>query len=395
MIDGNKKIISILGSTGSIGKNTLEVIRNQRDSFSVIGLSAGGNVEELARQIVEFSPEYVSVMNGGYQDRLCEILREYGYDLKKTTILSGESGVCTVATLPTVNLVVSAIVGFSGLAPTYHAIRAGKQVALANKEVLVAAGELMMKAVAEFGIDLIPVDSEHNAIFQCLRGENTSGVHKIWLTASGGPFRTTPMGEFSRITPEKALKHPTWQMGPKITIDSATMMNKGLEIIEAHWLFQLPGDMISVVVHPQSVIHSMVEFVDGSFIAQLGATNMKLPIHFALNFPNRISISGSTLNLFEMQSLEFYEPDFKKFPCLTLSYEVLENGGAMPTVLNAANEIAVNAFLERRVSFPDIPRIIRKTLDSVHGGPSETLEQVVHIDHEARQVARSVIKTMN
>jgi len=388
------KAITILGSTGSIGTSTLDVIRSQRDRFRVCGLAAGRNMPTLARQIMEFEPECVSVLDESVADELRSLLAARHYPPDRTEILCGEAGACTVATLPGAQLVISSMVGFSGLTPTYRAIRAGKDIALANKEVLVAGGEFITRAAREHKVRLIPVDSEHNAIFQCLRGEDVSEILTIWLTASGGPFRNTPRDRLAAVTPQDALRHPTWRMGPKITIDSATMMNKGLEVIEAHWLFGLPADAIQVVVHPQSTVHSMVEFHDGSFIAQLGVTDMRLPIHYALHYPARAAFNGRRMDPFTLTALEFLEPDFEKFPCLSLAYQALRQGGSLPTTLNAANEVAVEAFLGEEIRFTDIPRVIGDTLADLADQEVSTLEDILQLNLRSRQTARRFVRNL-
>ncbi|MBN2432162.1 MAG: 1-deoxy-D-xylulose-5-phosphate reductoisomerase [Acidobacteria bacterium] len=388
------KAITILGSTGSIGTSALDVIRSQRNIFRVAGLAAGRNMRALAEQIREFEPECVSVLDDVVATQLRSLLAAADYPPDRTEILSGEAGTCAVAALPAAEVVISSMVGFSGLKPTYHAIQAGKDIALANKEVLVAGGEFITRAARQCNVRLVPVDSEHNAIFQCLRGESTSEIKTIWLTASGGPFRTTPLDQLVTVSPEEALRHPTWRMGPKITIDSATMMNKGLEIIEAHWLFGLPADAIQVVVHPQSTIHSMVEFQDGSFIAQLGVTDMRLPIHYALHYPARAPFNGRRMDPFTLGALEFHAPDFEKFPCLTLAYQALRQGGSLPTILNAANEVAVAAFLRADIRFTDIPRIIGDTLAALAGQEARTLEDILHLNERSRQSAYRIVRDL-
>jgi 1-deoxy-D-xylulose-5-phosphate reductoisomerase len=385
------KTLAILGSTGSIGRSTLEVVRAQPERFRVAGLAAGRNVDELARQVCEFRPAAVSVADALCRSELVKRLRADGFDPAGVEIGIGPAGARAVVTQPPVDMVVAAMVGVSGLAPTYAAIQAGKHIALANKETLVAAGHLVMAAVAERGVRLLPVDSEHNAIFQCLHGEDRGSVRRIWLTASGGPFLRRPAEEFAAITPDDALRHPTWRMGPKITIDSATLMNKGLEVIEAHWLFGLPPDAIRVVVHPQSTIHSMVEFVDGSILAQLGVTDMKLPIAYALHYPERRATGAAELDLFRLRALEFLEPDVARFRCLPLAYEALRHGGTAPAVLNAANEIAVEAFLGRLISFPEIPEVIRRTMDAVSPTPCGSIEELLELDAKARSEARRIV----
>ncbi|HOT00699.1 MAG TPA: 1-deoxy-D-xylulose-5-phosphate reductoisomerase [Acidobacteriota bacterium] len=394
MSHSDKKGIAILGSTGSIGRSTLDVLRAQPDRFFVTGLSAGRNTKSLADQILEFRPRRVSVQDESAGALLAAALRERtaaGVPLPE--ILTGTEGAVVVSTAPDTALVVAAMVGVSGLMPTYRAIMAGKDIALANKETLVAAGELMIAAARAQHVRLLPVDSEHNAIFQCLQGDQIRYAKRIWLTASGGPFFRTPVEDFAAITPDVALRHPTWRMGPKITIDSATMMNKGLEVIEAHWLFGLPPDAIRVVIHPQSTIHSLVEFVDGSILAQMGRTDMKLPIRYALNFPERTACGDAELDLLAASPLEFHEPEPDKFPCLALAYDALRAGGSLPAVLSGANEIAVEAFLHHQIAFTDIPKVIRHTMATLARSPLNDIDQVIEVDRQARAVARQMIRS--
>lgn len=326
-----------------------------------MALAAGRNIKELTEQIRRFRPVLVSVSSREARDELKQSLMDLSPS-NRPKIATGPEGLLEVATLPETDLVVSAIVGVAGLAPTFQAIKTGKNIALANKEILVVGGELITKAARSREVQLIPVDSEHNAIHQCLRCGELDEVRQIILTASGGPFRNLPVEQLSRVTPEMALRHPTWKMGNRITIDSATMMNKGLEILEACWLFDLKVDQISVLVHPQSIIHSLVEFVDGSLVAQLGVTDMQQPIHYALNYPLRIPRSGHSLDLSQIGKLEFMEADSKKFPCLDLAYQAAYHQGALPCTLNAADEVAVDAFLQRKISFSEIPRIVAKMM---------------------------------
>lgn len=387
------KRIAILGATGSIGTSTLDVIRERPDDYRVTGLAAGRNMELLARQIREFQPPVVSVQDEAARDELTGRLRESRQGVQGLEILTGPEGAATVAASAEADLVVSAMVGIAGLIPTYRALQAGRTVALANKETLVAAGRLMMEAARKNRVRLLPVDSEHNAIFQCLNGENPKAIQHLWLTASGGPFFRTPLEEFPRITPAAALRHPTWNMGPKITIDSATMMNKGLEIIEAHWLFQVPPAAIRVAIHPQSVVHSMVEFIDGSIIAQLGRTDMRLPIRFALRYPEREEAPRARLDLFSLRPLEFFNPDCQRFPCLDLACQALQAGGMHPAVLSAANEIAVEAFLAGRIPFTGIPHLIRQVLERAPRGDAGNLEQLLDVDRNTRAEARHIIES--
>jgi len=393
MSHSDKKGIAILGSTGSIGRSTLDVLRAQPDRFFVTGLSAGRNTKSLADQVTEFRPRRVSVQDENARALLTAALSERSAAGPLPDILTGTEGAVAVATAPDTALVVSAMVGVSGLVPTYRAILAGKDIALANKETLVAAGELMITAARTQNVRLLPVDSEHNAIFQCLQGDQIRYAKRIWLTASGGPFFRTPPEDFAAITPDVALRHPTWRMGPKITIDSATMMNKGLEVIEAHWLFGLPPDAIRVVIHPQSTIHSLVEFVDGSILAQMGRTDMKLPIRYALNFPERAACGDAELDLLAASPLEFHEPEPAKFPCLALAYDALRAGGSLPAVLSGANEIAVEAFLHHQIAFTDIPEVIRHTMAAVTRSALNDIDQVIDVDRQARAVARQMIRS--
>lgn len=386
------RTLAILGSTGSIGRSTLEVVGRRTGDFHVAGLAAGRNVEELAGQIARYGPRLVSVATPERRDTLLRLLRARGFDPRVLDILVGQAGAETVATLPEADIVVSAMVGFAGLRPTCAAVAGGKTVALANKETLVAAGGLVMGASAASGARILPVDSEHNAIFQCLAGQDPHAVERLWLTASGGPFLHTPEEAFAGISVEEALSHPTWKMGRKITVDSATLMNKGLEVIEAHWLFRVPPERIRVVVHPQSVVHSMVEFRDGSFLAQLGITDMKLPIRFALDYPERSETDLPRLNPFTLPSLEFEEPDTRKFPCLSLAYQALEAAGTAPAHLNAANEVAVSAFLDEVIPFTAIPEVIRQCLERLSPGPADSLEAVEDADRRARETARTLIQ---
>jgi 1-deoxy-D-xylulose-5-phosphate reductoisomerase len=376
--------ISILGSTGSIGTNTLDVVTRFPDRFRVVALSAGRRVDLVREQIARFRPRLVSVQS----PKDAETLRA---EFPGVEARSGIEGMVEVATHPESAFVMSATVGAVGLVPTLRAIEAGKRVGLANKETLVMAGELMTAAVARSGTSLLPVDSEHNAIHQCLDGRPHPPKH-IWLTASGGPFRKSSLEEMRSARPKDALKHPTWTMGPKITIDSATMMNKGLEIVEAHWLFGVPAERVRVVVHPQSTIHSMVEFEDGSLVAQLGVTDMRLPIQYALTYPERLPTGLPALELGSPLTLEFHPPDVERFPCLGLAYEALQTGGTAPATLNAANEVAVSAFLEERIGFLNIAEILSETLAREEVYPARELETVLEADRRARARAERLIE---
>jgi 1-deoxy-D-xylulose-5-phosphate reductoisomerase len=388
------KAISILGSTGSIGGNTLRVIEHLRQmepaiNFRVVALGAGENIETLAAQTVRFQPELVSVKDELGAEALLEKL--HGLKAKAPRIALGEAGLIEVATHPQAETVVSATVGAVGFVPTLRALEACKRVALANKETLVMAGALMTKAALENKAEILPVDSEHNALHQCLRGEKRGEVRRIILTASGGPFRSKSKAEIAAATRAQALAHPTWNMGDKITIDSATLMNKGLEVIEAHWLFGFGADEIDVLVHPQSVAHSLIELVDGSVIAQMGVTDMRHAIQYALTYPDRLPGELPPLDLAKLGQLTFEEPDLERFPCLALAYRALRAGGAMTAALNAANEIAVQAFLDEQIGLSDIPALIGKVMDSHPAGSADSLEQIIAVDAAARESARELI----
>lgn len=378
------KSISILGSTGSIGCNTLKTVEHLKD-FRVVALGAGKNIEKLAAQVVKFQPELVACENEECAEELQRRLTDSKSQITNLPrILVGEEGLIAVATHEKAETVVSATVGAVGFVPTLRALESGKRVALANKETLVMAGELMTRAAHENNAEILPVDSEHNALHQCLRGESAKEVKRLILTASGGPFRTKTKEEIENATREEALNHPNWKMGDKITIDSATLMNKGLEVIEAHWLFGFGADNISVIVHPQSVIHSMVEMVDGSVIAQLGVTDMKHAIQYALTYPTRKMGCLEPLDFTRTLQLTFEEPDFERFPCLRLAYEALKTGGTMPAVLNAANEIAVQAFLDNKIRLSDIPRIIESVMREHETQTASSLEAILEGDSWAR-----------
>jgi len=378
------KQIAILGSTGSIGCNTLRVVEAFRDEFSVAALGAGSNIEVLAAQVTEHRPKLVSVADDASAERLRRELSDRGLrDLPE--IRTGVEGLCDVATIEGAEIVIGAVVGALGMLPTYRALELGRRVALANKETLVVAGEIMTKVAVASGAELLPVDSEHNALHQCLRGEQRRELKRLVLTASGGPFRTTPIEKIHSATPAEALKHPTWRMGAKITIDSATMMNKGLEVIEAHWLFDCSADEIDIVIHPQSIVHSMIELIDGSIIAQMGVTDMRHAIQYALTYPDRRPSQLPPLDLTSLGNLEFFSPDHERFPCVELAYNALRQGGTMPAVLNAANEIAVAAFLDEKIRFGDIPRLIRAACEAHHIRPASSLEAVLEADRWARE----------
>ncbi len=381
------KAISLLGSTGSIGTSTLSVTSSFPESFRVMGLSGGKNVTLLADQVESVCPQIVSAGDEHASMQLQSILRRRGYDLARTRFVHGVEGNIEVSCLPDTTIVLSAISGAAGLLPTYRALEAGKSIALANKETLVMAGQLMMQKAREKAVEILPVDSEHNAIHQCLRGGRRDEVRRLILTASGGPFRETPRERLLSVTREEALNHPTWRMGKKITIDSATLMNKGLEVIEAAWLFGVSHDEVEVAVHPQSVVHSMVEFVDGSVLAQLGVTDMRLAIQYALTYPERWVSPLPALDIHKLSRLEFFEPDRDKFRCLNLAYRALREGGTAPAVLNAANEIAVERFLNDGLPFQAIPAIIESVLDAHPPQEADTLESVIEADAWARAEA--------
>ncbi len=382
--------VAILGSTGSIGCNTLRVIESLGKRFRVVALGAGRNVEVLADQVARHLPELVSVESEAAAHELRASLFSRNIDLPR--ILIGEAGLVEVATHPEADCVMSAIVGAIGFIPTLRALEAGKRVALANKETLVMAGELMTRAAREAGAQLLPVDSEHNALHQCLRGEKSGDVRRIILTASGGPFRTKNLLEMQQSSVSEALRHPTWNMGAKITIDSATLMNKGLEVIEAHWLFGFGAGEIDVLVHPESVVHSMIEMVDGSIIAQLGVTDMRHAIQYALTYPERHSCELPPLDLTSLSGLHFEAPDLDRFPCLALAYRALRAGGTLPTALNAANEEAVKAFIAERICLTDIPQIIKAVMDRHVTKPAIDLATILEADKEARLAANTEVE---
>ncbi len=381
------KKLAILGSTGSIGRNCLKVVDSFPGEFQVLGLSAGDNVEILASQIARYQPEVVSVRSADARGKLTELLR----GAKSPEILDGPAGIMNVALHTGVNMLVSAAVGVAGLPATYEAIRRGVNVALANKEVLVAAGALVTAAAKASGALLLPVDSEHNGVHQCLRAGTHGEVQRLVLTASGGPFRKTPARELENVTPAQALNHPTWKMGNRITIDSATLMNKGFEVIEACWLFGLLPSQVDVLIHPQSTVHCLVEFVDGSLIAQLAVTDMRLPIQYALTYPDRREGRELRLDLDTLRQLEFERPDRNRFPCLGLAYEAIGKGGVYPCALNAADEVAVAAFLDGKIPFMGIARTIADTLESMPAGRVETMDDFLEADREARVIAGKLV----
>ena len=381
------KVLSLLGSTGSIGTNTLRVTSSFPKEFRVAGLSGGKNIELLASQIETIRPEIASCKDKAASAELQRMLRQRGYPMARTRFVHGIEGHIAVSCHPESTTVLSAISGAAGLLPTYHALENGKSIALANKETLVMAGELMMNKSREKQVAIVPVDSEHNAIHQCLRGGRAEEVRRLILTASGGPFRETPKEALSSVTLEQALNHPTWNMGRKITIDSATLMNKGLEVIEASWLFGITANEIDVVVHPQSIVHSMVEFIDGSILAQLGLTDMRIAIQYALTYPERWNTPLPSLDIYKLPKLEFLKPNQDKFPCLDLAYRALRASGTAPAVLNAANEVAVEAFLNNSIAFQEIAQIIESVLEIHQPQKASDLETVLKADAWAREEA--------
>ncbi len=383
--------IAILGSTGSIGRSTLSVVETYPERFQVVSLAAGHNVETAFEQARRWKPKLISLSTAVDAEILRSHLRTAG--VEGVEVVHGRAGALRVATHPDVDFVVSAIVGVAGLEATYEAVKAGKTVGLANKECLVAAGELITAEARRQGKPLLPIDSEHNAVHQCLRAGRMEEVERIWLTASGGPFLYTPRSQFSAITVAQALNHPTWKMGQRITIDSATLMNKGFEVIEACRLFNLPPNRVQVIVHPQSTIHSMVEFVDGSILAQFSVTDMRLPILYALTYPDRVA-SAMHFPVMDLRHLEFLPPDMEKFKCLSLAYEAAEAGGAKTVALNAADEVAVAAFLQGRIGFDSIPTIIGEVLSATEVGKLESISQVLSADSEARALAQERVEQL-
>jgi len=382
------KRIAILGSTGSIGRSTLSVVESYPDRFEVATLAAGTNLEAALEQTLRWKPRVISLASEQDADILRTQLRKAS--MKEIEVVHGAAGTVRVSTHPEVDFVVSAIVGVAGLEATYEAVKAGKQVGLANKECLVVAGELITAEARRQGKPLLPIDSEHNAVHQCLRGGQAAEVERLWLTASGGPFLKTPHAEFASITVEQALNHPTWKMGKRITIDSATLMNKGFEVIEACRLFRVPPRKVQVIVHPQSTIHSMVEFVDGSILAQFSVTDMRLPILYALTYPERVS-SDFRFPVMDLRHLDFSPPDMAKFPCLRLAYEAAEAGGTKTIALNAADEVAVAAFLGERIGFDEIPRVVEEVMAATPAGDLESIIRVLAVDAGARQLAEDVV----
>ena len=380
------KSIVVLGSTGSIGVSTLDLVRRFPDEFRARGLVAGRNLKLLAAQIREFVPEWVSIREKEGIPLLRKLLGE-----RKMEILWGESGATSVATASGVDIVVAAIVGSAGLVPTLEAVRAGKEVALANKEALVMAGEIFMREANKKGVRLFPVDSEHSAVFQCLQGNRREEVERIILTASGGPFLRVSLKSLERVTVKRALKHPNWKMGRKITVDSATMMNKGLEVVEARWLFDMMPSQVEVVIHPQSIVHSMVLYQDGSIIAQLGVPDMRIPIAYALSYPHRLKVNCRQLKLTELGELTFLPVEKRRYPALDLAYQALAVGGTMPAVLNAANEVAVAAFLERRIGFRKIHRVIERAMEAHASRHPNEVQEILEADRWAREKALTLI----
>ena len=381
-----KQQICILGSTGSIGTQALDVIEQHPDRYEAYCLTANNRVDELAAQARKFNPAAVVIANEAHYDRLKELLA----DMPDIKVYAGADALCQIVEAGPIDMVLTAMVGFSGLAPTIHAIKARKKICLANKETLVVAGELVCRLAAENRVPILPVDSEHSAIFQSIVGEGDNPIEKILLTASGGPFRKFTLDQMRDVTAADALKHPTWDMGAKITIDSASMMNKGFEVIEAKWLFGVPADKIQVLVHPQSIVHSAVQFCDGAVKAQLGVPDMRLPIQYAFSFPKRLHLTSERLDLFA-QPLEFFEPDTDKFRCLALSFDAIRKGGNMPCILNAANEIVNRAFLEDRCGFLQMSDVIEKTMQTVGFDPNPDYDVYVATDKEARRIAGELL----
>ncbi|MES9991064.1 MAG: 1-deoxy-D-xylulose-5-phosphate reductoisomerase [Candidatus Thiodiazotropha sp.] len=388
------KGISVLGSTGSIGVSTLDVLARHRDKYRVVALTANRDVQGMLLQCERFRPDIAVMADSDAANRLAKGLNSKGIP---TEVLSGLRGLEIAASMPDAQIVMAAIVGAAGLLPALAAVRAGKRLLLANKEALVVAGSLFMNEVAAHGAEILPIDSEHNAVFQCLpQGKDgdliSGGVKRILLTASGGPFLNTPLEQLAAVTPSQACAHPNWEMGRKISVDSATMMNKGLEVIEAHWLFSAKAKEIQVVLHPQSIIHSMVEYVDGSVLAQLGNPDMRTPIAHALAWPQRINSGVDSLNLFEVAQLDFEQPDLRRYPCLELAYQAINAGGTASVVLNAANEVAVDAFLSQRLAFTEIARVVDETLQRIPVQSIEDLESLLAIDGEGRLIAEQVVQ---
>lgn len=382
-----KQQICILGSTGSIGVQALDVIRLHPDLYEVYCLTANNSVDKLAEQAREFNPAAVVIANTAHYDKLVSLLADRP-DIK---VYAGTEALNEIVEAQPIDAVLASMVGFSGLVPTIRAIKARKKICLANKETLVVAGELILKLVEQYHVDLLPVDSEHSAIFQCLVGEDINRVDKLLLTCSGGPFRQYTYEQLQQVTAKDALKHPTWRMGAKITIDSASLMNKGFEVMEARWLFGIPAERIEVLIHPQSVVHSGVQFIDGAVKAQLGVPDMRLPIQYAFSYPQRLNIDGDRLDLFKTQHLDFIEPDVNKFRCLGLAYEAIRQGGNMPCILNAANEVVNLAFREGRCTFTGMADVIEKTMQQASFDSNITLDTYLQTDTEARRIAQSLL----
>jgi 1-deoxy-D-xylulose-5-phosphate reductoisomerase len=386
------RTLTVLGSTGSIGTNTLDVVRRSRHLYEVYALAAGRSIDILASQIEEFHPKVVAVATQDTLVRLSNKLAESPIPRSEwPELVYGETARVQIAVAPEVDTVISAIVGVAGLEATYEAVRRGKRVGLANKEVLVSAGELVMDAVHTHGAELLPVDSEHNGAHQCLRAGNRDQVSKLILTASGGPFRNTPAEELEHVTPQQALNHPTWKMGNRITIDSATLMNKGFEVIEACWLFGFVPSQVEVVIHPQSTVHAMIEYTDGSVLAQVSATDMRMPIQYALTYPDRCEAPVPKIDWTQARTWQFQPPDLQKFPLLKLAYQCQEAGGSATCTLNAADEIAVEAFLAGRIGFPQIYQIVSDTLDAMPAKKPRSIGDILEVDRESRQVARELV----
>ena len=383
----NKKRLAILGSTGSIGTQALQVVTEHPDLYEVRVLTANTQADMLIGQAMRFEPDAVVIADDSKYEYVRDALAQH-----PIKVFAGPKALCEVVEFNSVDIVVTALVGFSGLEPTIAAIKAGKQIALANKETLVVAGELITNLALRHKVGILPVDSEHSAIFQCLAGEGDNEIARLLLTASGGPFRTTPMADMAHITAQQALQHPTWKMGAKITIDSATMMNKGFEMIEAKWLFGVTPDKIEVVVHPQSIIHSAVEFIDGTIKAQMGQPDMRLPIQYALSYPSRLKLSHSHLDIFQVSSLTFEKPDLQKFPCLSLAYQAIGKGGNMPCILNAANEVANLAFRQGKISYPQLCHTLEKAMEIVSFSATPSLDTYILTDHQSRETAKEIIK---
>jgi 1-deoxy-D-xylulose-5-phosphate reductoisomerase len=381
------KRLAVLGSTGSIGVNTLDIAGRFGNEFEVMALSAGTNIRLLREQIERFEPKVVSVLN----ETLAKALKRR-ISPKKPKVLFGVEGLIQIASLPAIDLVVSALVGAAGLIPTISAIKAKKSIALANKESLVMAGKIIVEEARKNGVTILPIDSEHSAIFQTLAGRSKEEVKRIILTASGGPFLNLPYEKMKEVTSKEALHHPTWDMGRKVSIDSASLMNKGLEVIEARWLFGISVEKIAVQIHPQSVVHSMVEYIDGSIAAQMGITDMRIPISYALSYPKRLRLDLPPLNLYHMDGLTFLPPDIERFPCLRLAYHSMEMGETMPAVLNAANEVAVNSFLEETIKFTDIPSVVEKVMEYHQVKPLVTLDDALRADQWARERTKKLIE---